>query len=121
MAAAPAPEMRYLRRAAAANPLPAWMVGRRRRRVVPAGVLQQQQQQLLDVGRALMLLGVLVLTWQLQGITCCVAEHVMVAFLLWLLGAAVTMLSLVAPRFPRLAAGAAALSRALRAYLLGGI
>ena len=49
------------------------------------------------------------------------AGHLLLAFILWLLGAAIAMLSLVARRFPTLAAAGAALVRALRNYLLGGL
>lgn len=43
------------------------------------------------------------------------------AFVLWLLGTGLTTLALVAGQFPRLAAAGAALARALRRYLLGGL
>ena len=49
------------------------------------------------------------------------AGHLLLAFIVWLLGAALAVLSVVARRFPRLAAAGAALSRALRNYLLGGL
>jgi len=80
------------------------------------------QQQLLDSGRACMLLGALVLTWDLQFTRASSSpEHVLLAgFVLWLLGAALAMLSLVSRRFPRLAVAGAALLTALRNYLLGG-
>ncbi|KAF8705811.1 hypothetical protein HU200_031019 [Digitaria exilis] len=49
-------------------------------------------------------------------------EHVVfAAFVLWLLGTGLTTLALVAGQFPRLAAAGAALARALRRYLLGGL
>jgi hypothetical protein len=41
-------------------------------------------------------------------------------FVLWLLGAALVMLSVVSRRFPRLAVAGAALVTAFRNYLLGG-
>ncbi|OEL16209.1 hypothetical protein BAE44_0022772 [Dichanthelium oligosanthes] len=78
-------------------------------------------QQLRDSGRAFMLLAALVLTWHQLASASCNPEHVLAAFIVWLLGAALAMLSLVAPQFPRLAAACAALSRALRNYLLGGL
>lgn len=87
---------------------------------------------LLDFGRALMLLGALVLTRQLITTTSSDAElylyhmyDVLVALLLWLLGVALATLSLVvAPRFPWLAlAGATVAAAALRNHhlLLGGL
>ncbi|CAO2205374.1 unnamed protein product [Urochloa humidicola] len=109
------PEMRYRRRAAndggGGDLLPPRMDRRR-------GVLRQQ---LLDSGRVLMMLGALVLTWRRRLVSCCNPEHVLAGFALWLLGVALATLSLVAGQFPRLAAAGAALARALRSYLLGGL
>ncbi|CAL4958588.1 unnamed protein product [Urochloa decumbens] len=78
------------------------------------------QPQLLDsAGCAFMLLATIVFTWhQLAG---CDPEYVLAAFVLWLLGAALAMLSVVSRQFPRLAAAGEALARALRNYLLGGL
>ncbi|OQU75609.1 hypothetical protein SORBI_3003G044500 [Sorghum bicolor] len=107
-------EMRNPRHADDGDLQLAW-IGRRRRGL--------QQQLLLDSGgRACMLLGALVLTWdQLALASSSSPEHVLLAaFVLWLLGAALVMLSLVSRRFPRLASAGAALVMALRNYLLGG-
>ncbi|KAF8705810.1 hypothetical protein HU200_031018 [Digitaria exilis] len=70
---------------------------------------------LLDSGRALMLLGALVLiTCRRLLAGCDNAEHVLAGFALWLLGVGLATLSLVAGHFPRLAAAAAPLATALR-------
>ena len=91
---------------------------------VRAPAIHRRQRQLLaDSGRVLMLLGTIVITHQL-GLSEAApsnAGHLLLAFILWLLGAALAMLSVVARRFPRLAAAGAALARALRNYLLGGL
>ena len=76
-------------------------------------------RQLLDSARAFMMLGALVLTW--RRLARCNAEHVLAGFALWLLGAGLAMLSLVAAQFPGLAAAGAALATALRSHLLGGL
>ncbi|CAN6194563.1 unnamed protein product [Urochloa humidicola] len=103
------------------------------RRGVPAiGRRRPRSQLLIDSGRVLMLLGALVLVHQLSTSAPAVrneagAEHVLllvlgVGFLLWLLGVAVTMLSLVAGQFHGLlAAVVAAIALALRVYLFGGV
>ncbi|PAN32565.1 hypothetical protein PAHAL_5G496800 [Panicum hallii] len=103
MAAAAPPEMGYPRRAN----------GDGGNLLVPAA------RQLLDSGRAFTMLGALVLTW--RRLARCNAEHAPAGFLLWLLGAGLATLSLVAARFPGLAAAGAALAGALRRYLLGGL
>ena len=84
---------------------------------------RRHHQVLADSGRVLMLLGTIVITHQLgaREAACSNAGHLLLAFILWLLGAALAMLSLVARRFPGLAAAGAALARALRNYLLGGL
>ena len=84
-----------------------------------APAIDRHQRLLIDSGRVLMLLGTVVITHQLglREAAPSNAEHLLLAFILWLLGAALAMLSLVARRFPTLAA---ALVRALRNYLLGG-
>ncbi|XP_062229144.1 uncharacterized protein LOC133926969 [Phragmites australis] len=84
---------------------------------------RHRQQLLIDSGRVIMLLGAIVLTHQLgtDAAASGNAEHVLLAFVLWLLGAALAMLSLVARQFPRLAAAGANLARALRRHLLGGL
>jgi hypothetical protein len=91
---------------------------------VRAPAIHRRQRQLLaDSGRVLMLLGTIVITHQL-GLSEAApsnAGHMLLAFILWLLGATLAMLSLVARRFPGLAAAGAALARALRNYLLGGL
>lgn len=108
-----APEMRYPQ--GADGDREPWMALRRHRRgVIMPGV----EHLLLDSGRVFMLLGALVLTWRLGP---CAGEHMFVGFLLWLIGAAAAMLSLVVRRFPRLAAAGAATVMALRNYLLGGL
>ncbi|RCV24941.1 hypothetical protein SETIT_5G126600v2 [Setaria italica] len=114
------PEMRGYPRGAndgggGENLLLAWMGDRRRRRRRGGGV----PRQLRDSSRALMMLGALVLTW--RRVARCNPEHVLAGFALWLLGAGLAMLSLVAGQFPRLAATGAGLARALRCYLLGGL
>ena len=84
---------------------------------------RRHHQVLADSGRVLMLLGTIVITHQL-GLSEAApsnAGHLLLAFILWLLGVALATLSLVVRRFPRLAAAAAALARALRNYLLGGL
>ena len=91
---------------------------------VRAHAIHRRQRQLLaDSGRVLMLLGTIVITHQLGAREAASgnAEHLLLAFILWLLGATLAMLSLVARRFPGLAAAGAALARALRNYLLGGL
>ena len=97
MAAAAPAEMGYPRRAngggGGENLIVQARVGRGR-----GGVARQ----LLDSGRAFMVLGALVLTW--RRLARCNAEHVLAGFALWLLGAGLAMLSLVAAQFPGLAA-----------------
>nr|CAB3471997.1 unnamed protein product [Digitaria exilis] len=94
-----------LRRANNDGLLPLWM---------------RRRGQLLDSGRAFMLLGALVLTSWHHHLAA--PEHVVVAaFVLWLLGAGLAMLALVAGQFSRLATAGAALARALRRHLLGGL
>ena len=114
MAAAAPPEMGYPRRAngggGGENLIVQARVGRGR-----GGVARQ----LLDSGRAFMVLGALVLTR--RRLARCNAEHVLAGFALWLLGAGLAMLSLVAAQFPGLAAAGAALATALRSHLLGGV
>ena len=115
MAAAAPPEMGYPPRAhggGGGNLLVPARVGRGRGR---GGVARQ----LLDSARAFMMLGALVLTW--RRLARCNAEHVLAGFALWLLGAGLAMLSLVAAQFPGLAAAGAALATALRSHLLGGV
>ncbi|CAL5053590.1 unnamed protein product [Urochloa decumbens] len=111
------PAMRYLRRLL---PVPAAATRADHR------VLRLQEQLLLDSGRVFMLLGGLVLMWQLVINPLNAAEHVVfAAFLLWLLGVALALLSLAVRRFPRLAAAGAAAATAFRNqfrnYLLGGL
>ena len=86
-------------------------------------IYRHHQLLLADSGRVLMLLGTIVITHQqgLRKATPGNARHLLLAFILWLLGVALATLSLVVRRFPRLAAAAAALARALRNYLLGGL
>ncbi|CAL5048510.1 unnamed protein product [Urochloa decumbens] len=86
-------------------------------------VLRLREQLLLDSGRIFMLLGAVVLMYQLVIINPInnAAEHVFAAFLLWLLGVAFALLSLASRRFPELAAAGAAAATALRNYLLGGL
>ncbi|CAN6201205.1 unnamed protein product [Urochloa humidicola] len=107
-----APLVRYLRRLTAHAP----MGGR-----VP--VIGGHRQLLVDSGRAMMLLGAISLTHQLGGSAPASsnAEHLVLGLILWLLGAALVMLSLVAQQFPRLAAAGASIATALRIYLLGGL
>ncbi|RLN24051.1 hypothetical protein C2845_PM07G36540 [Panicum miliaceum] len=62
--------------------------------LLPARVDRGVARQLLDSGRAFMLLGALVLTW--RRLARCKAEHVLAGFALWLLGAGLATLSLVA-------------------------
>ncbi|CAN6177664.1 unnamed protein product [Urochloa humidicola] len=94
---------------------------------IPA-IGRRRQQLLIDSGRVLTLLGALVLVHQLSTTAPAMpnndagVEHaLLLGFLLWLLGAAVAMLSLVAGRFPRLVAAVAAIALALRGYLFGGV
>ncbi|KAF0903471.1 hypothetical protein E2562_027882 [Oryza meyeriana var. granulata] len=93
---------------------------------------QQQQHRrllllLLDSGRRFMLLGAAILMCELLTMSAPTptpshpGPYVFVAFLLWLLGAALAMLSLVAGQFPAFAAVAAAIATKLRNYLLGGV
>ncbi|KAG2586631.1 hypothetical protein PVAP13_5NG063800 [Panicum virgatum] len=103
MAAAAPPEMGYPPRAHGGG----------------GGNLLVPARQLLDSARAFMMLGALVLTW--RRLARCNAEHVLAGFALWLLGAGLAMLSLVAAQFPGLAAAGAALATALRSHLLGGV
>ncbi|CAL5048506.1 unnamed protein product [Urochloa decumbens] len=93
-----------------------------------APAIDRHRQLLIDSGRALMLIGTVVITHQLGTKEAASSssnntEHLMmlVAFLLWLLGAALAMLFVVARRFPRLTAAGATLARALRNYLFGGL
>ncbi|CAN6194565.1 unnamed protein product [Urochloa humidicola] len=108
-----APLARYLRRltaqAAMGDRTPA--IGRRHR------------QLLADSGRGMMLLGAITLTHQLgrSAPASGNAEHLVLGLILWLLGGALVMLSLVARQFPRLAAAGAGIATALRIYLLGGL
>nr|CAB3468317.1 unnamed protein product [Digitaria exilis] len=83
----------------------------------------RHQQLLIDYGRVAMLLGAITLTHQLGRSAPAFSnvEPLVVGLILWLLGAALAMLGLVAPRFPRLAAACAEIAAALRYYLLGGL
>jgi len=115
MAAAAPPGMGYPRRANGGG-------GGGENLLVPARVGRGRggvARQLLDSGRAFMVLGALVLTR--RRLARCNAEHVLAGFALWLLGAGLAMLSLVAAQFPGLAAAGAALATALRSHLLGGL
>lgn len=89
---------------------------------IPA-VGPRRRQLLLDSGRVLMMLAAGILTHQLgtNATASGGAEFMLPAFLLWLLGAALAMLSFVAQQFPRLAAAGAAVALALRNYLLGNL
>ncbi|RCV22492.1 hypothetical protein SETIT_4G225200v2 [Setaria italica] len=80
-------------------------------------------QQLIDSARVLLLLGAITLTHQVSrsAPSSGNVEHLVIGLILWLLGAALAMLSLVARRFPRLAAAGACIATALRNYLLGGL
>ncbi|KAL6603864.1 hypothetical protein ACP70R_044225 [Stipagrostis hirtigluma subsp. patula] len=104
-----APVARYLRRLTAQ----AAMDGR-------GPAIARNHQLLIDSGRVAMLLAAIFLTHQSTPASGN-AEHVLLAFVLWLLGAALVTLSLVAREFPRLAAAGAATATALRNYLLGGL
>ena len=76
-----------------------------------AAAIDRHQRLLIDSGRVLMLLGTIVITHQL-GLSEAApsnAGHLLLAFILWLLGTALAMLSVVARRFPRLAAAGATL------------
>ena len=78
---------------------------------------RRHHQVLADYGRVLMLLGTIVITHQL-GLSEAApsnAGHLLLAFIVWLLGAALAMLSVVARRFP------GSRPPALRNYLLGGL
>ena len=82
-----------------------------------APAIHRHQLLLIDSGRVLMLLGTIVITHQL-GLSEAApsnAGHLLLAFILWLLGAALAMLSVVARRFP------GSRPPALRNYLLGGL
>ncbi|KAF8687678.1 hypothetical protein HU200_042596 [Digitaria exilis] len=85
----------------------------------------RHQQLLVDSARVMMLLGAITLTHQLGRSGPSSAnvelEPLFIGLILWLLGAALAMLGLVAPRFPRLAAACANIVAALRYYLLGGL
>uniref|UniRef100_A0A0E0LD74 Uncharacterized protein n=1 Tax=Oryza punctata TaxID=4537 RepID=A0A0E0LD74_ORYPU len=83
---------------------------------------------LLDTGCFFMLLAAVILTapllttgGALSGTLAAEPYDAFVALLLWLLGAALTMLSLVAGQFPALAAAAVAIAMQLRNYLLRGL
>ncbi|TVU33947.1 hypothetical protein EJB05_15763, partial [Eragrostis curvula] len=86
--------------------------------------IDRQQQLLIDSGHMLMLLGAVILTHQLGAAAAGSGDAEFVrlfALVLWLLGTALAMMSLVARQFPRLAAAGVNLARALRNYLLGGL
>ncbi|CAL5053592.1 unnamed protein product [Urochloa decumbens] len=106
---------RYLRRLTA--PARAAMDGR------AAPAIGRHNQLLIDSGRVLVLLGAVTLTHQLgwSAPASVNAEHLVLGLFIWLLGAALVMLSLVARQFPRLAAAGATIATALRIYLLGGL
>jgi hypothetical protein len=82
---------------------------------IPA-VRPRHRQLLLDTGRALMMLAAVVLT-HLLGTTAVASEHLPIALLLWLIGTALTMTSLVARQFPTLAAAGVNVARVLRNYV----
>uniref|UniRef100_A0A0E0PZT8 Bacterial blight resistance protein Xa27 n=1 Tax=Oryza rufipogon TaxID=4529 RepID=A0A0E0PZT8_ORYRU len=89
-----------------------------------ADVAVLRRQLLLDSGRVFMLLGAVILMHLLatgRGASsgCTRGAEPCVALLLWLLGAALAMLSLVAGRFPVLAAAAATIAKELGDHLLG--
>lgn len=108
-----APLARYLRRLAAM----AAMDGRAR-------AIGGHQQLLVDSARVLLLLGSITLTHQLPRSAPSsgnVELHLVLGLVIWLLGAALVTLSLVARQFPRLAAAGVCIARALRNYLLGGL
>ncbi|CAL5042086.1 unnamed protein product [Urochloa decumbens] len=88
-----------------------------------APAIGRRHQLLADSGRAMMLLGAITLTHQLSRSAPASrnAEHLALGLVIWLLGAALTTLSLVARQFPRLAAAGASIATALRIYLLGGL
>uniref|UniRef100_K3Y1B6 Uncharacterized protein n=1 Tax=Setaria italica TaxID=4555 RepID=K3Y1B6_SETIT len=67
-----------------------------------APAIDRHHQLLIDSGRVLMLIGSIVITRQLvvREAASSNAEHVLLAFILWLLGAAFVMLWIVARRFP---------------------
>ncbi|CAL5039228.1 unnamed protein product [Urochloa decumbens] len=108
-----APLARYLRRLTAR----AAMGGGR------APAIGRHRQLLADSGRVMMLLGAITLTHQLgrSAPASGNAERLVLGLVLWLLGAALVMLSLVARQFPRLAAAGASIAMVLRIYLLGGL
>nr|AEW90310.1 bacterial blight resistance protein Xa27 [Oryza sativa f. spontanea] len=89
-----------------------------------ADVAVRRRQLLLDSGRVFMLLGAVILMHMLTttgggaSSGCTRGAEPCVALLLWLLGAALAMLSLVAGRFPVLAA---AIAEELGDHLLGGL
>lgn len=98
--------------------------GRRRRAQLLAAAGRYHRRRrllLLDSGRVLMLLAAVALVHLLTAACTGQVEFfaVLVAFLLWLLGAAFAVMSLVAGQFPVLAA--AAVARTLRGWLLGGL
>ncbi|CAL5048502.1 unnamed protein product [Urochloa decumbens] len=88
-----------------------------------APAIGRHRQLLADSGRALMLLGAITLTHQLgrSAPASGNAERLFLGLVIWLLGSALVMLSLVARQFPRLAAAGATIVTALRIYLLGGL
>ncbi|GJN38752.1 hypothetical protein PR202_gb27821 [Eleusine coracana subsp. coracana] len=88
---------------------------------IPA-VGPRHRQLLLDSGRGLMMLAAVTLTHQLGTSTSASAEFVLLAFLLWLLGAARSRCCRSSPRqFHRLTTAGAAVALALRNYLRGGL
>jgi hypothetical protein len=89
----------------------------------PAMGRRRRQQLLADSGRGMMLLGAITLTHQLSSSapSSGKAEHLVMSLIIWLFGAALVTLSLVARRFPRLATAGANVAAALRNYLLGGL
>lgn len=96
---------------------------RRRAQLLAAAGRYHRRRRLLllDSGRVLMLLAAVALVHLLTAACTGQVEFfaVLVAFLLWLLGAAFAVMSLVAGQFPVLAA--AAVARTLRGWLLGGL
>ncbi|CAL5042087.1 unnamed protein product [Urochloa decumbens] len=94
-----------------------------RRLTAHAAMGGRHRQLLVDSGRAMMLLGAITLTHQVgrSAPASRNAEHLALGLVIWLLGAALTTLSLVARQFPRLAAAGASIATALRVYLLGGL
>uniref|UniRef100_A0A0E0E3K0 Uncharacterized protein n=1 Tax=Oryza meridionalis TaxID=40149 RepID=A0A0E0E3K0_9ORYZ len=96
---------------------------RRAQLLAAAGRYHRRRRLLLESGRVLMLLAAVALLHLLTAACTDQVEFyvVLVAFLLWLLGAAFAVMSLVAGQFPVLAAATAAVARTLRGWLLGGL